>query len=385
MLLKWKRIDWSIIAILLLFGLVSTMLVYSATLNDPKGIHIPISRNVLNYAIGFFGMIAVTFVDFRIIVKISPYLYGIAVALLIAVYFFGTESNGARSWFEIPWIGSFQPAELMKIVLIIAVSAMMARRLGEKLLVWRDVIPIGIAVSIPFLLVVIQPDLGNAIIFLVILLGMYWIGNIKYTHVILGTAIIVGFLYLFYYTFTHYHEPIQKYLDAHGKGHWVERIDTFIDPQNASRDAKYQVEQSMIAIGSGSLRGDGFTKGNSVQQGFVPYAYSDSIFVVLGEEFGFIGAAVLLLLYFLLIYRMILIAIQTTDLAGSYLIVGIVSMFVFQIFENVGMLIGIMPLTGITLPFVSYGGTSLLINMVSIGFVLSIRLHQEEPSMFQET
>src|SRR5690606_3822391 len=138
-------------------------------------------------------------------------------------------------------------------------------------------------------------------------------------------------------------------------------------------DAKHQSEKSLIAIGSGGLTGDGYMQGDSKNRKFIPYPYSDSIFVVIGEEFGFQGSALLLLLYFLLIYRMIIIAFQCYDLKGAYIIIGIVSMFVFQIFENIGMMIGLMPITGITLPFISYGGTSLLLNMVCIGLVFSIK------------
>jgi rod shape determining protein RodA len=175
------------------------------------------------------------------------------------------------------------------------------------------------------------------------------------------------------------------YLEANDMQKWVHRLDriqTFVDPDSASADAKYQVANSMRAIGSGSLFGEGFKQGDSVQKGFIPYPYSDSVFVVIGEEFGFVGASLLLLMYFLLIYRMIYIAIQVTDRVGSFIIVGIVSMYVFQVFENIGMLIGIMPLTGITLPFVSYGGSSLLINMLSIGLVMSIQVHQEKPNLY---
>ncbi|MNI59933.1 Rod shape-determining protein RodA [compost metagenome] len=143
------------------------------------------------------------------------------------------------------------------------------------------------------------------------------------------------------------------------------------------KDKKFQVENSIRAIGSGLLEGEGYLKGTSIHSNFIPLAYSDSIFVVIGEEFGFRGSALLLLIYFLLIYRMILISIQSVHLSGAYIVVGVASMFVFQIFENVGMLIGVMPLTGITLPFISYGGTSLLINMLSLGLVMSVRLHQD--------
>lgn len=384
---KVKKIDWSIVLILLLFMVISTMLVYSATIDDPKygasGFH---KKNLINFGIGFFVFLFVTFIDFRIFLKISAYLYTFGIGLLVALYFWGEERHAAQGWFTIPVVNmDFQPAELMKLLIIIAIAAYLARKKGERLRFWQDVVPIGLIVFVPFVLVLMQPDLGNAMIFLVILLGMYWIGNIKYTHVLIGTALVAALIAGFFFVFEKYHTPIETYAKANGKGHWVERIDTFIDPSRVDSDKNYQFRLSKIAIGSGMLTGDGYLKGNSVHNNFIPVVYSDAIFVVVGEEFGFRGASILLLLYFILIYRMILISIQSTDLAGSYMIVGIVSMFVFQIFQNIGMFIGLMPLTGITLPFISYGGTSLIINMMSMGLIMSVLLHQEKETMFGTT
>lgn len=380
MLRKFKHVDAPIIAILLVLMVISTMLVYSATLDDPK-ISFDLKKTLAIYGIGIVALLGVTFVDYRLLMKIAPYLYITGIVLLVAVYMFGVEKNKAKSWFKLFGGLEFQPAELVKLLLIIALAAFLARLKGDALKFTTGVIPIGTITLIPFILVLIQPDLGNAIIYLVILIGMLWIGNVKYTHFLIGIIVAVGSLALLLYMFAHFHDPIKDYLESHHKGHWVARMDTFLNPDEASRDDKFQVDNSMKAIGSGSLFGESYLKGTSVHRGYIPYAYSDSIFVVIGEEFGFMGASVLLLLYFVLIYRMILIALQCSDHGGSYVIIGIVSMFVFQIFENIGMLIGIMPLTGITLPFISYGGTSLMINMMSMGLVMSIKVHQDkEPS-----
>lgn len=379
MLLKAKKIDWSIVAILLLFMIISAAMVYSGTVDDPilkyRNMHI---KTVFYFLLGFLVLFGVSFMNYKFFIKYAAYFYSTGVLLLIAVRFFGQEYNGAKSWFKLAFGFNFQPAEFMKLLLIIGIAAFIARRKGEQLQLVRDVIPIGILTFIPFVLVLVQPDLGNAIIYLVILLGMLWIGNIKYSYVLIGTALIIACFVLFFYLYGHFHDQIKDFLVEKENGHWVERIDTFIDPENATDDASYQVRKSKIAIGSGGLTGDKYLQGNSIHNRFVPLPYSDSVFVVVGEEFGFIGSAMLLLLYFLLIYRMILISIQCEDLSGAVIILGIVSMFVFQIFENIGMLLGIMPLTGITLPFVSYGGTSVLINMMCIGIVLSIKVHQEK-------
>lgn len=381
MLHKFKKIDFPIVAILFAFLVISTLLVYSATLDDPS-IKFDLQKIIIIYIISILALFGITFIDFRALLKISPYLYGVGLILLAAVYAFGKEINGAKSWFELPGGLLFQPAELSKLLLIISVAAFLARRQGEPLQLLTDVIPVGIIVLVPFVLVLIQPDLGNAIIFVVIFVGMLWIGNVKYLHFLIGALLVVAMLAAFLYVFNHFHEPIKQYLTEHNKGHWVARLDTFINPDAATKDQKFQVDNSIKAIGSGGLTGEKYLQGTSVHRHFIPYAYSDSIFVVLGEEFGFVGSSILLLLYFVLIYRMILISIQCGDKGGSYIIVGVVSMFVFQIFENVGMLIGIMPLTGITLPFISYGGTSLLINMMSIGLVMSTKVHQENEPRF---
>lgn len=382
MLSKLKNIDIPIVVILFAFMVISTMMVYSASVDHPS-IVISISKILILYAIGLIAFVACSLFDYRVLIRIAPFLYGIGIVSLIAVYFFGKKIHGARGWFELPGGLTFQPAELVKLILIICITALLARRGGDLLQIKSDLIPVSAAVLLPFILVLIQPDLGNAIIFVIILLGMLWIGNIKYSHVLLSIVIFVGAGFLLLTLYKHFHQSLFDMLKGYGFSHWMDRIDTFLYPQEVTDDDNYQVKNAVRAIGSGGLEGEGFLQGTSVHSNFIPFAYSDSIFVVVGEEFGFRGSAILLLIYFLLIYRMILISIQSTGISGAYIVVGVVSMFVFQIFENVGMMIGIMPLTGITLPFVSYGGTSLLINMLSLGLVMSVKLHQErEPELF---
>jgi rod shape determining protein RodA len=377
LLRKFKQMDWAIVIILVLLMVMSTLLIHSATKTDSGMSHLDV-KNLIFYALGFLVFAGAAFVDYRFLLKTALIYYIIGIILLIAVLF--TEPiNGARSWFELPGF-NIQPAELVKLILIIFIAFLLSKKEGIQLAFIKDIIPIGISVFIPFVLVLIQPDLGNAIIYLVILLGMLWIGNIRYSYVLIGLAVFIGCMFIFLQLYSTYHDQIEGFLKEKGNSHWMERIDTYLDPENASDDAIYQLRRSKIAIGSGALLGEGYLKGQFIHNNSIPYAYSDSIFVVIGEEFGFMGASILLVLYFLLIYRMILISIQCLDLNGSFIIIGIVSMFVFQIFENIGMLLGIMPLTGITLPFISYGGSSLLINMMALGIVMSIRMHQEKPA-----
>ncbi|THF83802.1 FtsW/RodA/SpoVE family cell cycle protein [Cohnella fermenti] len=380
MLNQIKKIDWLMVLILGAFMVISTLVVRSATHNT-NYVNFDI-RTLEYYGVGFVVLLVMTLIDYRLLVKGWFIWYIIGIGSLIAVYFFAPEVNGARSWFEIPGSGlTIQPAELMKLFLIIAVAAVLGRRQGDPLRMRTDVTAIFIVSFVPFVLVMIQPDLGNAMIYIFIVLGMLWIGNVRYAYVVIGLGAVIGGLVLFVSLFNAYNTEIKDYLSDHSKTHWYERINTYIHPEEASADQRRQSENAKIAIGSGGLSGDGYMQGESKNRKFIPYPYSDSIFVVIGEEFGFQGAAVLLLLYFIFIYRMIIIAYQCYDLRGSFIIIGIASMLVFQIFQNIGMMIGLMPITGITLPFISYGGTSLILNMLSIGLVFSIRAHQEKYTM----
>ncbi|WP_339817190.1 FtsW/RodA/SpoVE family cell cycle protein [Paenibacillus sp. FSL R7-0216] len=377
MFFKLRKVDWLMVGILALFMLFSTLLVRSAIApyeTEFQGYDV---KTILFYLLGFVVVFGMALVDYRTLLRYSWYVYAAGCVLLVMVYLFAPEINGARSWFRIGGL-QFQPAELVKVILILTTGYLLGIKMGQPLQFRRDIIPITLVTLLPFVLVLIQPDLGNAIIYLVVLVGMLWIGNARYSHVLIALTAAVAALILFVTLFNAYNTQIQDYLEKHQKLHWYQRINTFINPDQASSDDRHQSNYAKIAIGSGGLLGDGYMKGDLKNKKFVPYPYSDSIFVVVGEEFGFIGASVLLLLYFLFIYRMILIALHCIDKRGAYIIVGIVAMFLFQIFENVGMMIGLMPITGITLPFISYGGTSLLINMLCIGLVFSIKLHQEK-------
>lgn len=377
MLNKLKKLDFGILGILLCLMVVSVIVIHSATANHAGYTNYDLKQGAF-FLLGFIVAIVSVFFDYRIVLKSWHVLYGVGILLLVLVYFFGIEINAAKGWFSL-FGGAFlfQPAEVVKIILIIVLAFLLGRRQGERLNFTNDLLPIFAFSFLPFLLVMIQPDLGNAIIFIVIVIGMLWIGNVKYVHVAIGLSIVVAGVFLFLFLFNTYNEEIRDYLVGHEKRHWYERINTFVNPDDASDDARHQSKYAQIAVGSGGLSGEGFMNGKMKNAGFIPYAYSDSIFVIVGEEFGFQGAAILLLLYFLLIYRMIMIAFKCHDRRAAYLIIGIVSMFVFQIFQNVGMMIGIMPITGITLPFISYGGTSMIVNMLSIGLVFSIKAHQE--------
>lgn len=378
MLNKLKRIDWIIVGILLTFSVSSPLIILSATHEDPT-LNSATKKTIIFFVVGFIIMFAVALLDYRLLLKNWHISMGITILLLVGLFFLGVNKNGAVAWYKLPGGQSLQPAELAKVTLICALAQLLGRRNGNPLKFTKDLLPLGMVTFLPFGLVVIQPDLGNAIIYIVILIGMLWIGAVKYRHVLMALVCVAAILALIFVSFITFKTQTEDFfVNKIKKKHWYERIDTFISPDQATNDAKYQSGNAMIAIGSGGLSGDGYMRGELKQRNFIPYMYTDAIFVVIGEEFGFQGAALLLLLYFLMIYRMILIAFQCYDLRGSYIIIGIISMFVFQIFEHIGMMIGLMPITGITLPFISYGGTSLILNMICMGLVMSIHIYQEK-------
>ncbi|CAM4494003.1 rod shape-determining protein RodA [Paenibacillus sp. BGI2013] len=376
MLHKFKKIDYSIVFILVILMGISILSIYSTTFGRPKLEGLPKSA-VIFYILGFVVFFGMSMINYKFIIKNYLYIYGVGMLLLIFVMFFGKEYYGAKGWLSIFGV-SLQPAELFKLCLIVFLSAFLARKKNRPLYFGRDVIPISLCVLPPLLLVLLQNDLGNALSYVVILVGLLWIGNIKFTHALIGFMIAVAAFIGGTQAYIHYHDEIVKFLNDIGRSHWADRFDPWLVPELTSRDVLWQTYNAKLAIGSGGITGKGYMEGTTIQSNRVPLAYADSIFVQIGEEFGFIGASVLLLLYFILIHRLVLIALECKDRAGPYLIVGIIAMLLYQIFVNIGPFIGLMPLTGITLPFISSGGTSIMINMISMGLVMSIKVHTEE-------
>lgn len=376
MLQKFKKMDVPVLMIIFMLMIISIVCLYSATHGNAKleGHHL---RMLAFYVLGFGVVFAMTLVDYKLLVKYALYIYFFGLLTLLAANFFGGNVNNASGWIRIGPI-SIQPAELFKLVLIIFLASVLIKRGKSKLEFWRDVVPIGLMTFVPFALVMLQNDLGNAMAYVVILIALLWIGNIKASHALIGFVIIAVLVGGGIKLYTVYHDSIEEFMDGIGRAHWIERLDPWLVPDKATAKASWHTENAKLAIGSGGISGKGFMQGTSVQSGRVPYTYSDSIFVVVAEEFGFIGSSILLLLYFILIHRMILIALEAKERSGPYIIVGIVAMYLYQVFENIGAFIGLMPLTGITLPFISYGGTSLLINMASIGLIMSIKVHGQE-------
>lgn len=363
----WNMDKW-MLATLLCLHVIGTIAIYEATANTAlHGLHV---NNIVLVALSCIPMLCIGLVDYRILIsKLSYVLYGVGIGLLVVVMFTGENINGAIRWLS---IGGFQlqPSEMMKLATVMLAAYLLSKRAGESLRPLQDLLPICIVFLIPLLLILKQPDLGTALVFVGVLLSMLWIGNIRAMYMLLCMGVItisIGLICWLYYT-------DQELLAKIVQPHQLSRIQTFLDP-TSDADKAWHVNNAMNAIGSGGLSGN---MGFYLRRGFIPYAYSDSIFVVIGEHYGFLGSSILLLCYFMLIYRMVLIVKQCRDIGGAYLVLGILGILVFQIIVNIGMHIGLMPLTGISLPFISYGGSALLTNMVAMGFVLSVHLHKDE-------
>ncbi|MCJ8012417.1 rod shape-determining protein RodA [Paenibacillus sp. KQZ6P-2] len=362
------KLDKSMLFIVLCLVSIGTIAIYRATEGTHlEGLHI---SNIVLFTAFCIPMLILAIMDYRILLgKLSYVLYGIGIAMLILVKFTGENINGASRWLN---IGHFQlqPSELAKIFTVLLIAHLLGKRKGQQLRVFQDLLPIGLVFLVPFILIMLQPDLGTSLVFVGILLSMLWVGNIRSLYMILFIGLGILIICTVFWLYNVNYELLSKIVEPHQ----MARIQTFLDPAS-DPNKSWHVKNAMKAIGTGGLSG---SDGVYVRRGFIPYVYSDSIFVVIGEEFGFLGSSVLLLLYLLLVYRMVNISMESKELAGSYLVIGFIGMLVFQVSVNIGMHIGIFPLTGISLPFISYGGSSLLTNMLAIGLILSVNAHKDD-------
>lgn len=351
-----KNMEWGIVicsVILLAIGMVALFSASQSTDYDSfikQGQWILVSIPVL---------IIVTMVDYNFIAKLSPYFYGIFIILLIAVLF--TEPiNGATSWFDIGG-ASLQPGELSKVFVILFLSYVLCKlqERGKKEInkFWKLAVSLLI-VMVPVLLIVKQPDYGTAMAFIMATVFIYFIAGIRTKYIViclLLLAIILPLVYIFV-------------LPEHAKT----RIEIFLDPEKDARGAGYNVIQSKLAIGAGQLFGMGLLKGNQTQLGFLYPKTTDFIFSVIGEEMGFIVSSLVIILYVILVTKAVYVAKTAKDDLGSYIAMGIAGIFFFHMIENIGMTMGLLPITGIPLPFVSYGGSAMVTNFICLGLLLNI-------------
>jgi rod shape determining protein RodA len=357
----WRHVD---IVLCLLIGMATLMgavMIFSATKHKAAPYSF-IEKHVMFVAIGFVAMAVVAAIDYERIVDWAWTIYAGAVVLLVAVLVPGVGSihNNIRAWFDIGPI-QIQPAELAKLATILAVAAYLGRL--DKPVTLRHVLTALAVMGIPMGLILLQPDLGTTLVFVGIAVGMLMVANVPARYLValvflgvLGTGAILN----------------SNALDKYQK----DRLTSFVNPQGASEAAIYNTRAAQQAIASGGLTGQGLFNGPQTKGGFVPEQQTDFIFTVPAEELGFAGAGLAILLLSGIVWRVWRTAQLARDRTGQLICVGVLCMLMFHIFENVGMNLGIMPVTGIPLPFFSYGGSSTITTFVALGLVLNVHMRR---------
>ncbi len=355
-----KNFDWGLMALILLIGMVGLGILYSALTagNETGAIHILFKKQMIWMGAGFIVMMIILVIDFRNLDKMNLFIYTICVGLLISVILFGQLGGGSRRWLLIGFV-RIQPSELMKIALIISLASVYAASISNTGFNFRKLIKPAVLCVIPFVLIVNQPDLGTGLLLLLIAGSMTLFVKVERKVLYTVSGICIAAAPLLWYG-----------LKAYQKS----RILTFLNPDRDPLGAGYHIIQSKIAIGSGMLTGKGFLKGTQNALSFLPEHHTDFILSVLAEEWGLMGCSILLLLYFILLFWGLNIAYNCRNMFGSILAFGITTMIFWQIFINIGMVMGLMPVVGVPLPLVSYGGSSVITNMVGFGILLNISM-----------
>ena len=349
---------------LLLF--IGTLLVWAATRdwytrNGLDGQYY-LKRHVINIMIGLVLAYAVTVIDYRLLRAYTPILWGAGVLGLIIVLIpgLGAEINGAKAWIALPGGFQIQPAELAKIAIIIGMSMILSERSHDSDgPTTRDVLQALTVAAIPVLLIILQPDMGTVLIISAAVVTIIAVSGVpaRWVTGLLLIAVLGGFVAVKAGVVSEYQ---------------VNRLQTFVDPNADTQGAGYQLRQARITVGSGGLIGTGLFNGPQTNGRFVPEQQTDFIFTVAGEELGFIGSGAILILYLILLMRGFSIARRTSDPFGRLVCTGVIAWFAFQIFENIGMTLGLMPMTGVPLPFISYGGSSMFATLIGIGLLQNV-------------
>ncbi len=357
------RLDPLLLLAVIGLGVCSVITVASATVDDiPGQPNYYLYRQLIYFGVGLLLMFAVSRIDYSRLRELKFGLYGLMIFSILAVLALGAASRGSRRWIELPLM-NFQPSELGKLLLVVALSAFAvdrARRIGDRDTTAR----IMLLALIPAALVMLQPDLGTGLVYLVIALATLFIAGTPWTH-----FAALGALFAIAVTLTLVVAPAVGVEVL--KPYQVNRLTAFLNPSDNPANESYQLNQSRIAIGSGERTGRG-DQATQTRLNFLPEHHTDFIFAVVGEQFGFVGTALVLLLYALLIWRSLRILTLAKNLYGALIAGGLVAMLMFQVFVNIGMTIGIMPITGIPLPLMSFGGSSVLVTLLAVGLLQSI-------------
>ncbi|MGH9455429.1 MAG: rod shape-determining protein RodA [Terriglobia bacterium] len=348
--------DWWLLAIVMTICLVGLLEIYSST--HGSALHGMQWKQLTWIAIGLGGMVILSRIDYNAMLDQSPLLYLIGLAALLLVLAVGHTRFGARRWIVVGGV-VLQVSELAKLIIIIVLARYFSEMRTERLTL-ADLAKVGLLVGVPAGLILLQPDLGTALVLVPVAIVGAFLAGINWKHAV--ALLALGALVAVVGWNGHFLKPYQK-----------QRLATFMNPEQSPRGAGYQILQSEIAVGSGGFWGKGFGKGSQNQLGFVPVRYSDFILAALAEEQGFFGVLICMLLYLALLLRLVDNAQKAKDRAGMYLVMGVTAILAFHVVVNAGMVIGYMPVTGIPLPFMSYGGSVTVFGFLALGLVMNVR------------
>jgi rod shape determining protein RodA len=357
--ISFRDFDWVLFIFVMLICGLGILEIYSATLHTKFiGFHI---KQVYWVLAGIAIMFLMSVVNYQALLENVHWAYILSVLSLLAVALAGKKVLGARRWIQLPGGQHFQPSEWIKLVLILALAKYFGDMNGREV-TWSDIAKVGLIAGVPMLLVLKQPDLGTALTYVPVTICALFLGGLRFKQAL--TIILLGSV-MIYPVWRWGLKPYQK-----------QRLTSFSEPEADPKGAGYQIQQSLIAVGSGGITGKGAMQGTQTQGAFIPIPYTDFIYAAWSEEHGFVGALGMLLLYFIVLMRLIQNAQTAPDRAGTLVIMGIVAVLLFHIMVNVGMVVGYMPVTGIPLPLMSYGGSSVLFTFLALGIVMNIRMRR---------
>jgi rod shape determining protein RodA len=354
--ISFRDFDWTLVGFVLAICALGVFEIHSATVHTKfAGAHIKQVYWILG---GLVGMFVMSMLNYHMLLERVHWMYIVAVASLMVVLIFGQKYLGARRWVKLPGGIHFQPSEWVKLILILAVAKYFAE-LHQRDLSWSDFVKAGAIVGVPMLMVLAQPDLGTALTYLPIAIMGLFLGGLHWKQ----TVIVLLLAGLAMPLAWHHLKPYQK-----------DRLVSFMEPDADAKGSGYQVKQSLIAVGSGGLFGS--SQESQTRLSFLPVPQTDFIFAAFSEGHGFVGAMGVLLLYFVVLMRLTQNAQTAPDRAGTFLVMGVVAVLTFHILVNVGMVLGFMPVTGIPLPLMSYGGSSVLFMFLALGMVMNVRMRR---------
>jgi rod shape determining protein RodA len=352
--------DWALLAIVAAITGIGVLEIYSSThASGMAGIQ---WKQLMWVGLGIIGMFVISRIDYHTLLDQAPALYLFGIATLLIVLAIGHSHSGAKRWLAVGVV-NLQVSELMKLIIIIVLARYFSEVRTDRLTL-TDLVKVAILTIVPVALILKQPDLGTAMVLVPAALVGAFLAGIEWKHAAVG-VVLIGLLI-----------PVGLNMRHHLKPYQQQRIETFLHPEEDQRGAGYQVLQSEIAVGSGGFWGKGFGKGSQNQLGFVPVRYSDFILAALAEEMGFIGVCVVLLLYMGLILRLVDNAQKAKDKAGMFVVMGVTAILGFHVLVNASMVIGYVPVTGIPLPLMSYGGSATAFVFLALGLVMNVRMRR---------